>query len=1022
MIGMCQVRRIIVSGLIAVLSVSLLAGPSQAQPAKSDKPDKPPKTEIELKLEPFIAKAHEHIAKAEWGQALEQADLALKVDPNSGEAFVVRGLVRNGQGDYEAAIQEFDKATAQTARDTRTVANRADAYANRSFSFYEQGEYLKAIDSGYFAILEKGDHLQAHLNRGKAYIARHQYDKAINSFNRAIGIDGKNAEAYSARGLAYDLKGNVDQNIADQKKALELDSKLSVAHERMALAKIEKKELPAAYQEIEAALQINPNFAEALCVRAQLFAMRKNTTHAEADLDKALEIAPKSPRVLLQRGLYYFSQNKHDKALEALDQAVGLRKSFAEAYCARGYVHQAKKNYTQAEEDFTKALESDPKMIAAYTGRSQAYKKLNKNAESVADANKAKDLIPPPPPGKNAKKKEDAEKKKLAEKKKVEPPENRFLVSSKGVDPKKRPDALKAAKEIDRLVAVNYDKLKIAPNARTTDSEFVRRIYLDITGTIPTYPQTQKFLAAKEADKRANLIDELLASDGYASHFFNYWADVLRYTDHLNTNVRGEPYRQWIKQSLAENKTWDHIVEEMLSAEGLVWENPATGYLQRDANMPLDNMNNTVRIFLGTRIGCAQCHNHPFDRWTQKEFYQTAAFTFGTLTATGGGDTRYWNSNPNTRLMEQFAGLEQEEEDRRRNYYPYTRLIGINQMIVNDQPARKVTLPANYAYNDAKPNEVVEPKTLFGKPADIKAGEAPRKAFARWVVSQDNPRFALTIANRLWKQAFGVGQIEPVDDMMDDTVAENPELMTFLESEMKRLNFDMKEYLRVVFNSDTYQRQACAEEVSPGLPYHFPGPILRRMTSEQLWDSFLTLAVVKPDEYREEKADVRTHYVGLDLNKCSAEDVLHAEAKAGAVDSGHGAREKKYVYKGALLGRASELPSPVAAGHFLRMFGQSDRELISASATLGSVPQVLFMFNGPITHMLLEKNSTIYNNVVKKPTIPEGIKVIFLTILNREPDEEELKIAEQEVKKNGPAGYGNVIWSLVNTREFLFVQ
>lgn len=1022
MIGMSPWRCITIRSLIAALSVVLIAGPCLAQPAKSDKPDKPPKTEIEQKLEPFITKAHEHIAKAEWDQALEQADLALKVDPNSGEAFVVRGLVRNGQADYEAAIQEFDKVTAQTARDTRTVANRADAYAHRSFSFYQQGESLKAIDSGYFAILEKGDHLEAHLNRGKAYIARHQYDKAINSFNRVIGIDGKNAEAYSGRGVAYGLKGNVDQNVADQKKAIELDAKLAAAHERMALAKIEKKELPVAYQEVETALQINPNSADALCVRAQLFAMRKDTKHAEADLDKAFEIAPKSPRVLLQRGLYYLSQNKPDKALEALDQAVGLRKSFAEAYCARGYAHQAKKNFTQAEEDFTKAIESDPKMIAAYTGRSQTYKKLNKNTESVADANKAKDLTPPPPPGKNAKKKEDAEKKKLEERKKVEPPENRFLVASKGVDAKKRADALNAAKEIDRLVAANYAKLNITPNQKTTDSEFVRRIYLDITGTIPTYPQTQKFLGAKEADKRANLIDELLASDGYASHFFNYWADVLRYTDSLNNSVRGEPYRQWIKQSLAENKTWDHIVEDMLSAEGLVWQNPATGYLQRDANMPLDNMNNTVRIFLGTRIGCAQCHNHPFDRWTQKEFYQTAAFTFGTLTATGGGDTRYWGANPNTRLMEQFAGLEQEEEDRRRNYYPYTRLIGINQMIVNDIPDRKVTLPANYAYNDAKPNEVVEPKTLFGKPAEIKPGEAPRKAFARWVVAKENPRFALTIANRLWKQAFGVGQIEPVDDMMDDTVAENPELMTFLESEMKRLNFDMKEYLRVVFNSETYQRQACAEEVSPGLPYHFPGPILRRMTAEQLWDSFLTLAVVKPDEFREEKADLRTSYIGLDLNKCTAEDVLHAETKAGGVDGGHGAREKKYSYKGSLLGRASELPSPVAAGHFLRMFGQSDRELISASATVGSVPQVLFMFNGPITHMLLEKGSTIHNNVLKKQTIPEGIKVIFLTILNREPDDEELKNAEQEVKKNGPAGYGNVIWSLVNTREFLFVQ
>jgi hypothetical protein len=123
-----------------------------------------------------------------------------------------------------------------------------------------------------------------------------------------------------------------------------------------------------------------------------------------------------------------------------------------------------------------------------------------------------------------------------------------------------------------------------------------------------------------------------------------------------------------------------------------------------------------------------------------------------------------------------------------------------------------------------------------------------------------------------------------------------------------------------------------------------------------------------------------------------------------------------------LLARASELPSPVPASHFLRMFGQSDRELISASSTMGSVPQVLFMFNGPISHMLLESNSTIYNTVMKKKSINDGIRSIFLTILNREPDTEELALAVKEVTDNGAPGYGNVIWSLVNTREFLFIQ
>ncbi|MCH9654412.1 MAG: DUF1549 and DUF1553 domain-containing protein [Planctomycetes bacterium] len=608
--------------------------------------------------------------------------------------------------------------------------------------------------------------------------------------------------------------------------------------------------------------------------------------------------------------------------------------------------------------------------------------------------------------------------------KKEEPLPPRFMVKSKSVSTTKLSSALKSAEKIDKLVEANYSKYKVKPNPMTTDEQFLRRIYLDITGTIPTYRETRYFLASRHPDKRKNLIDRLLNSDGYASHSFNYWADVLRYTDRLNNNVDGTAYRQWIKQSLAENKPWDKMVQEMISAEGLIWENPATGYLQRDSGMPLDNMNNTVRIFLGTRIGCAQCHDHPFDRWKQKEFYQMAAFTFGSLTRANGRDKRFYTGkDPNGRLRKEYKELDQEEEDRRRNQGRFNRMIRVNMMVVNDQIKRKIQLPHDYAYTDAKPKSVVQPKTIFGKPADIKPGEAPRKAFARWMVSKDNPRFALTIANRLWKQAFGRGQIEPVDDMMDSTVAENPELMKYLESEMKRLNFDMKEYLRIIYNSKTYQRQASTKDVPLSEFYHFPGPVLRRMTAEQAWDSFLTLAVVDPEEYRELPSKMKSEIIAVDLNTATAQEVLEADnKKREEIDRKRYKREKKYRYKGQLLARASELPSPVPAGHFLRTFGQSNRELISASSDSGSVPQILFMFNGPVTHMMLEKGSTIYNNVIEQKKVKDGVDVIFMTILNRKPDKDESQIAMSEIEKNGPAGYGNVIWSLVNTREFLFIQ
>ncbi|MFO0941891.1 MAG: DUF1549 and DUF1553 domain-containing protein [Pirellulales bacterium] len=597
-----------------------------------------------------------------------------------------------------------------------------------------------------------------------------------------------------------------------------------------------------------------------------------------------------------------------------------------------------------------------------------------------------------------------------------------FIVKSKPVESK--PQAVEAVKkmaaDIDRLVLDGLKKSNVKPNQKTSDEQFLRRVYLDVTGSIPSYRETMKFLGSKDPDKRAKLIDELLSGEGYASHFYNYWADVLRYKDTLSNDVRGEPFRQWLKQSLAENKPWNKMVYEMLIADGLIWDNPATGYFQRDPGMPLDVMNNTVRIFLGTRIGCAQCHDHPFDRWTQREFYEIAAFTFGTTNGTYGGDKRFFPEDPNKRLQDEYSGIVQEEEDRRNNSYRFNRMINVNMRLINDQE-RKITLPKDYQYSNGKPGEVVAPKTLFGPAADIKPGEPPRKAFARWVVSKDNPRFAKTISNRLWKQVFGAGQFEPVDDLMDDSKPENPELMEYLESTMKRINFNMKEYVRILLNTEAYQRQSSSIDIAGTDRYHFPGPVMRRMTAEQAWDSFVTLAVDEV-EYHEQPATMRTEPLAVNLEKASAMEILEEDRKANQIEGQIGQIQSKYRYRGELLAKASELPQPVPANHFLRVFGQSDRELISASSTSGSVPQILFMFNGPVTHMLLEKNSTIYNNITRKSSPAEGVRTAFLTVLSRSPDPEEMEVALAEVKEKGLPGFGNVVWSLVNTREFLFIQ
>jgi len=957
-------------------------------------------------VSPQASKARSYANSAKWSEALKAADSLLKADAKNAHARVTRGMALNGQGKYDEAIEELDKVTEIKGRKPDQLINRADAFAHLSHAYYQKGDFLEAIDNAYFATLEKGDHALAHNNRANAYIAREQYDKAIRSADRAIKADANSAVAYSNRGFAYAKKERLRRALADLDKAIQLNPNLATAYQRRGAAYAMNKNPQEALTDLNKALKMQPEMIDALCDRAWLFGLNGNMARAMDDLNKAVRLRPDSVRARVVRGQAFLQQEDFNAAIKDLERAVALDDSNASAYCYRAYAHQGREQFREAESDFSKAIELKPEFKLAWKGRSQAHKKLGNREKARTDRDMFKKLTSP-----------------SAGKESTQQTE-RFDVTSAEVNPATRQNAIRAAKKIDDLVAANHAAHNVQPNPLTSDSQFVRRIYLDITGTIPTYKQTRAFLNSKEDDKRSQLIDELLNSDGYASHGFNYWADVLRYTDRINDHVGGEPYRQWIKQALAENKPWNQLVSELLSAEGLIWDNPATGYLQRDADMPLDNMNNTVRIFLGTRIGCAQCHDHPFDRWTQKEFYQMAAFTYGTQTHTAGGDTRYWSDNPNDRLQEEYEEIEQEEEDRRRNSYRFKRLIRRNMQIVNDRKGKKIHLPKDYAYDNAKPEEAIPPKTIFGPPAHVRSDQTPRQAFADWVTSPDNPRFALTIANRLWQRAFGIGQIEPVDDMMDATVAENPPLMSFLESEMKNNNFDMKQYMRMIFNSQTYQRHAGTEQLDANEPYHFPGPLLRRMTAEQLWDSFLTLAVVDPDEYRERPASVHTDVIGVDLSEVSAPDVLQAVHLQQQVDGG-GARwrrEKKYRYKGALLARASELPSPVPANHFLRMFGQSDRELISASSASASVPQVLFMFNGPISHMILEKNSTLYNNVRRTKSAGTGIRTVFRTVLSRDPDKEELELAEAEIKQNGIPGYGNVIWALVNTREFLFIQ
>ena len=567
-----------------------------------------------------------------------------------------------------------------------------------------------------------------------------------------------------------------------------------------------------------------------------------------------------------------------------------------------------------------------------------------------------------------------------------------------------------SADRIDAMIDAKLEAEGIEANPDLDDTRFVRRAYLDITGQIPTGRDYYYFIKSNVANKRQILIDYLLNSVGYSSHMFNYWADIWRIVDKSSNNTYIRPWSDWVKRNLRQNKPYDLMVREMLMADGQVFENPAVGYRLRDVGMPLDHLNNTVRVFLGTRIGCAQCHDHPFDKWTQKEFYQLAAFEGGMRTQL----PRNQYGQPNLKAATADVGERSREANRMRQIERWNR-YGVMET------SSRLKFPHDYSYSDAKPNEIVLPEILFGNKPQLPENAPRRQVYAHWMTSRQNPRFTRTIVNRLWKRAFGIGLFEPVDDMTDYTKASNPELETFLIGEMKRLNYDMKEFLRIIYNTRAYQRQVTYDDIDLSKPYHFQGPILRRMTAEQVWDSVLVLTVNSSDKYLRPNDNPFLTAVQADPG-LSVSELKAKVAEYDAADKAKRDHNRRHTYKGLVLRRASELPQPLPAGHFLRQFGQSDREIIEDGSTEGTVPQLLALFNGPITHIMLEAGSVVHREVMGAKTPNDQLSVVFLSILGRMPTRDERLACQREINEYGPPGMGNVIWALLNTREFLFVQ
>ena len=457
------------------------------------------------------------------------------------------------------------------------------------------------------------------------------------------------------------------------------------------------------------------------------------------------------------------------------------------------------------------------------------------------------------------------------------------------------------AQFIDRIVEAKLRSYNQRPSKEISNETFLRRAYLKIIGRIPTLEETQEFLSQRDRKARGQLIDKLLASEGYNKNWYIYWADILRAKTRVgNMGMDGYPFVRYLKDSIAANKPYDIWVKEMLSSTGPMWErgNGAVGYFYRDQGMGLDNMANTVRVFLGTSLECAQCHDHPFDRWTQKQFYEMAAFTHGV------GNVR--RKDDQLSKLNKLAREAQRENEEERNQIrrAFEYVTDILNPGLDDLGKGQINLPNDYQYDNAKPGEKIEARTIFGLVVELDENlkeKGSRASYASWLASPDNPRFSTVIANRLWKSAFGIGLIEPVDNMYDDTLPTHPKLMLHLEKLMVALEYDMKEFLRIIYNTQTFQREAPSREITAkdskdetmppevkwviagpnpnfpkrgAAPYFYQGPVLSRMSGEQIWDSLVALNYPDLDN----RINSRTPEDGYDryerYSEMNAEDIF----------------------------------------------------------------------------------------------------------------------------------------------------
>jgi hypothetical protein len=363
------------------------------------------------------------------------------------------------------------------------------------------------------------------------------------------------------------------------------------------------------------------------------------------------------------------------------------------------------------------------------------------------------------------------------------------------------PEALAA--RIDEMIAARWKEQGVTPSPAADDSEFLRRLYLDLGGRIPHIQEVRQFLDDPSPDKSRRVVDRMLESPYYVSHFTNVWrALMVPQSNNQFAQAFGSQLDGWLRKRIRENARYDQMVREVLTTPvALRQQRPAAGmpeptplaFYQANELKPENLAAATSRLFLGVKLECAQCHNHPFARWSRQQFWEYAAFFSPIQTPRGQANV--------------FAGAQESANK------------------------REIAIPGT--------DKVVQAKFLDGVLPAWKDDAGTRETLAQWVTSPDNPFFARAIANRLWAHFFGIGIIEPVDEESDENPPSHPELLNELARQLVLHGFDLKYLMRAITYSKTYKLSSVAYSSDAPEARLFARMSLKGLTAEQMYDSIV---------------------------------------------------------------------------------------------------------------------------------------------------------------------------------------